>query len=149
MADIKLILQAGQGTIGADVAWAGDDLASGHDLETAVAISLFSDRHASPDYVFVDGTQNPRGWWADADNGYQIGSRIWQYSRATRTTATRLALIDACREALAWMIEEGVASAVAVDAYYVGDSGVQLTVNLTQSSGTLASLKYQFLWANP
>ena len=62
-------------------------LASGNDLETAVIISLFTDRRAAPSDVIPDGTGDPRGWWADVDTNGNLdewGSRLWLIDRRTK-----------------------------------------------------------------
>lgn len=38
-------------------------LVTGNDLQSAVLISLFTDRIANRDDPIPDGTDDPRGWW--------------------------------------------------------------------------------------
>jgi phage gp46-like protein len=104
---------------GADPALTADgiDLLADNGLETAVFLSLFLDRRANADDEIPDGTTDPRGWWADehADvPGDLIGSRRWLLDRSKRSgeTAKRLQHYDT--EALAWLIEDGVAESVTV-----------------------------------
>src|SRR5260370_260114 len=86
----------------------GAQLVAGDDLLTAVYISLFTDRVASPDDVIPDGTQDPRGWWGDAGQDVLIGSRLWLLNRAKQTTETLNLAKDYITEALKWLIDDGV-----------------------------------------
>lgn len=91
--------------------WAMDGLAlqAGSDLETAIIISLFSDREANPDDVIPDGTRDPRGWIGDVDQPhYKVGSRMWLLDRAKQTTGTLRRANDYIAEALQWLIADRV-----------------------------------------
>ena len=88
----------------------GAGLVSGRDIETAVLISIFTDAEADPDDVIPDGTQDPRGWWADPT----MGSKLWLLQRAKHTPATLLTAIAYLKQALAWLTADGVAANVAV-----------------------------------
>ena len=60
-------------------------------LQTAVLVSLFTDRVASPDFVPPAGSpQDRRGWWGDTYRRRPIGSRLWQLYRAKKSGSTAL-----------------------------------------------------------
>lgn len=139
MSDIRLIWDAAQG--GCDWLLAPGDLATGDDLQTAVLVSLFTDR-AAPSEAVPPG-EDRRGWWADAYADRPIGSQLWRLDRATRTSATLRAAEDYAREALAWLVEDGVAGSVAVTASWVGRA-LGLRVALVRSAGGAAI--YDFAW---
>src|SRR5437868_6146739 len=86
-----------------DWAMAGPLLASGDDLQTAILISLFTDRIADPSDVIPDGTSDPRGWWGDEGQAENIGSRLWLLSRKKQTQETLQRAYDYIVEALQWM----------------------------------------------
>lgn len=92
------------------------DLASDRGLATAVMLSLFTDRRAETDDVPPSGdTRDRRGWWADEFlevEGDKYGSRLWLLGRAKATNETVLRAQEYIREALAWMLEDRVVSAV-------------------------------------
>lgn len=88
-------------------------------LETAVVISLFTDRRAEPGDI--ENPEERRGWWGDTFPSVpedKIGSRLWLLGRAKTTEETlELAkLYD--EEALAWMLEDRVASFVTATPFY-------------------------------
>ncbi len=88
-----------------DWSMSGALLTSGHDLQTAVLISLFTDRIAEPDDVIPDGSNDPRGWWGDEFSTVKIGSRLWLLTRAKQTQATLQRAYDYILQALQWMID--------------------------------------------
>lgn len=115
------------------------DLETEQGLETAVIISLFSDRRVTSEEL-PPGISSKRGWWGDLfpeREGDQIGSKVWVLSRAKNTNATVAALENLATESLQWMIEDGVASAISVSAELSEDSIYEskLTVEITRPSG--------------
>ena len=131
----------------ADLALAGFDLATDDGLKTAVIISLFTDARALDDDTLPDGAADPRGWWGDgfADvDGDRIGSRLWLLRRAKRTADTLPRAVEYAEEALAWLVDDAVASSVAVTAEWLGDSGLALTVEIIRPSGL--SAQFLFVW---
>lgn len=95
---------------------AGPLLEAGHDLETAVLVSLFSWRTVDPDFATPLFIKDPQGWWADAFSNDPIGSRLWELLRAKKTTETLRRAETYAREALQWLLDDGVAAAVDVAA---------------------------------
>ncbi len=111
-ADIRLVWDAPN--FRGDWAMSGAVLETGHDLETAVLVSLFSWRVVDPDFATPYFVRDPQGWWADAYTGDQIGSRLWLLMRAKKTNETLRRAESYCREALRWLIDDGVAAAMDV-----------------------------------
>ena len=111
-------------------------------LETAIVVSLFTDRRAEDGDEFG---HDPRGWWGDslADDPHdRIGSRLWLVRRAK---IQKEAIEDAkhyATEALAWLVEDGVATAVSVDAECLPPDILALQIDIAQPSGPSRSFKY-------
>lgn len=86
-------------------------------LQSAIIISLFTNRRANDDDVIPDGTNNKRGWWADAfpdiDND-KIGSRLWLLHREKETQSVVNRAKDYVEEALQWLVDDGIARRVDV-----------------------------------
>lgn len=105
-------------------------------LNTAVLISLLTDRRAEPDDRLPtdDGRTSiigadRRGWAGDAlDPTHRIGSRLWLLAREKQTEETRRRAESYCREALQWLIDDIIASAIAIDAQWTSlgrlDAGI-------------------------
>lgn len=152
MSDVALVWDAE--AMAFDWSLAGPDLALEDGLRTAVAISLFTDALARPDDVIPDGTDDRRGWWGDMPREGlardAIGSRLWLLSREKRTERTRRRAEDYAREALSWMLADGVAAAVDVAAEWGGAAGDQLRMVVTirrRADGRSASEVFDMVWA--
>jgi phage gp46-like protein len=123
-------------------------LETGHDLESAVLISLFTDEMADPDDVLLAGlTNDPRGWWADTYNGDRIGSKLWQVLGRVRNQDTLNFAADATRKSLDWMLTDGVASNVDVAPSFYGSGGLRLDIAITAPTGTVS--RFTFIWQVP
>lgn len=99
------------------------DLVGDAGLETAVSISLFTDRRVT-DQELGPGETEKKGWWGDVFpdvEGDQIGSRLWLLARAKRTQETLRLAEDYAREALQWMLDDGVAASITVTSEFQGD----------------------------
>ncbi len=124
----------------------GPVLATGNDIETAILISIFSDRMAEPGDLIPDGTNDPRGWWADDD--VPIGSRMWLLKRAKQTTKTLQRAYDYLAEALQWMIDDGVAGRFDISTRWVRTGMLGAAIVAYSPTGTiLFQGKYAWAWA--
>lgn len=144
--DLQLFFGCGP-EICADVGIGCGDLVTGNELSTSVLISLFTDRRANKDDVLPDGT-DPRGWWSDAMDGYQIGSRLWLLERARNLPETLRLAKDYATEALQWLVKDGIAKKVLVTAVAVGNckNTLGLLVEITKPDGKSLKWKYRYAW---
>jgi phage gp46-like protein len=143
MADFKTNFVALQG----DWSLSGKDLASGDGLQTAVVISLFSDRLATVD----DGVPGDdlRGWWGDAypdKPGDLLGSRLWLLSREKQVTAALRHAEAYAKEALQWLVADGVARSVVVTAEIVGSGILGLTITINRSVDPPVKYRFETFW---
>ena len=128
--------------------WLHDNasLASGDDLETAILISLFSDREASSDDVIPDGTGDPRGWVGDVDQDYKIGSRLWLLERAKQTQETLRLASDYIAEALQWLIDDSVVARFDITVEWTRASVLGANLVAYQQSGAATALNFSWVW---
>lgn len=132
-----------------DISLTGGDLTTDEGLATAVVISLFTDRKAEEDDELPDGTNDRRGWWGDAFSDHEndrIGSRLWLLSRSKQTTEVARQAETYAREALEWMVEDGVAAKVAAETEWVATGVLGLVVKITRPDGTPLTFKFDNLW---
>ncbi len=115
-----------------DLAIDGYELATESGLKSAVIVSLFTDRRAEADDAIPDGTTDRRGWWAEAS----LGSRLWLLAREKETADVLLRAEEYAREALAWLVEDGVAAAVEISAEWVRRGVLGLTVAIRLADRT-------------
>lgn len=111
-------------------------LQSAQPLVSAVVMSLFTWRRAKPDDK-LPGDQR-MGWWGDTFAqvpGDRIGSRLWLLSRAKLLPETAALAKEYAEEALAWLVEDGVASRVDVRTEIQGASTLAIAVRVFKSDG--------------
>lgn len=116
MADIRLFFLDLDS--GCDIASDPLGLVMDDGLDTAVLLSLFTDRRAEAGDEF---SGDPRGWWGDAlavtdDRPVAMGSRFWLLAREKQTVPVLRRAEAYARQALQWMLDDGVASALTATA---------------------------------
>ena len=124
----------------------GADLQNGNDLETAILISLFTDREANPDDVIPDGTKDPRGWVGDLEQQYKIGSRIWLLARAKQSPETLRLASDYIAESLQWLIDDGVVARFDITAEWSAPSLLGAGVVAYQNNGSSIPMNFSWVW---
>ena len=110
-------------------------------LRHLVWSSLYSDAQLSADEQ-PDRWQRG-GWWT----GVEYGSRLHAPAirRGVLTPSTLTALRDAARDALTWLVSDGVAQSVEVSVARA-DGRALLTVTVTGPSTGVTGLRYAALW---
>lgn len=148
MADIETFIFNDALGIRCGLQLAGGALAADHDIKTAVLISLFTDRRAEADDTLPDAAGSRRGWWGDALNARRIGSRLWLLGREKQLREVVLRALEYAEEALAWLVEEGIAKRVVVTAEIVQPGWIGLSIRVERERAAPASYRYQFAWQN-
>ena len=128
----------------ADLVAVDGDLAIGRDLETAVIVSLFTDRRAEPDDPLPDGGGDRRGYWGDGLTDQPLGSRLWLLAREKATRQTLLRAVEYAKEALAWLVADGVAERVEVAAEWQGSPPSRLALAATIYRPATAPARFRF-----
>ena len=117
-------------------------------LARSVLISLFSWRRAAKDDVLPGKTRF--GWWGDTFAGKdQIGSRLWLLAREKMTNDVISRAQEYAKEALDWMIADGVASEVIVHAERPRDSSsLNIMVTIVRPDRAETSVRFVDVWRN-
>jgi phage gp46-like protein len=116
-------------------------------LRRAVTISLFTWRRAGPDDPVDDSDR--KGWWGDCvppEAGDKIGSRLWLLARRTLVADTFKDAQAYAEEALAWLLDDQIATAVTVTVTRQGNDRMNLRVMLTEQSGETLELNFADTW---
>lgn len=120
------------------------------DLPRAVVNSLFCWRRAEPSDV-RPGTSH-EGWWGDsfaAETGDRWGSRLWLLAREKLTPDVVNRAKQYAEEALQWLIDDGIAASVQVDAEVANNDRLNLAVTIFKPAGNVAaSLRFQDIWSD-
>lgn len=115
-------------------------------LIRAAIVSLFTWRRANADDI-TEGQK--MGWWGDLTAEVandRIGSRLWLLSREKMLPATINRAREYAQEALAWMVEDGLASRIDVQAERFGATGIALAATIYRSDGKATSLRFDNVW---
>ena len=150
--DIKIIWD--NDTFEGDIEYNNGDLTRESGLETAVLMSLFTDRRASVDDELPDPNNTDRkGWWGDqvvVEEGDQIGSKLWLLSRGKTDQDTMIKAEGYAKEALEWFIDDGVSAKNEVFVERInrpdGSATLALDVKLYQKDGNIIAMKFDDLW---
>lgn len=115
------------------------------ELTRAVIISLFSWARARDDDP-VEGSRR-FGFWGDtyAEAGQETGSRLWLMSREKILADT----VEKCRKyaksALEWMIDDGVADSVDVQAERNGIDRIDMSITISRKNDD-SRLHFSNVW---
>ncbi|VUX47847.1 conserved hypothetical protein [Candidatus Defluviicoccus seviourii] len=128
------------------------DLVTDDGLETAVTLSLFTDRRAQEGDALPGGAPaqyngDRRGWWGDALTAdAPLGSRLWLLSREKTLAETAARARTYAQEGLAWLRRAGIAERVDVVATAVpAESRIELDVVVTRPEG---GARVEYRWRN-
>lgn len=120
------------------------DLESESGIESAVIVSLFTDRRAEDDDILPDPqSTDRRGWWGDltADiTGDQIGSRLWLLSREKTLESVLIRAKEYAEESLQWMLDDNIVEKIEVETQRQGIPGndvLALGIKIYTFSGSI------------
>jgi len=115
-------------------------------LETAVLISLFSDARAGDEDTLPDKNGNRRGWWGDSLNDISVGSKYWILGRTKITSRTTDLIEQYTQDALAWLVSDGVADRVEVEARRNGIYRIDTAVKIVKTDNTNVFFRFFLNW---
>lgn len=136
----------------ADLALAQGALVADDGLRTAILISLFTDARAPAGAELPERGDDRRGWWGDqfaaagsATEADAIGSTLWLLRRAKHLPGVVEQARQAAEAALGWLLRDGVASSVTVQAETLNSSTLALAVELDRPAGP-GRQRYDYTW---
>jgi phage gp46-like protein len=148
MADIALKFNNVTGFCDWSLNATGTDLSTSETLETAVLLSLFTDKRAPDDLQIY--SPDRKGWWGTTYNPSgqaELGSLLWTLYRSVKSDGTAV-LRQAegyVTDALQWLTTDGVASSVTCTASWASSSALGLYITITQPSGQVNN--YSWVWS--
>lgn len=128
------------------------DLQRDAGLETAVMVSLGSNARADADDELPDANGTRGGWWADSLDGGNnpIGSKLWLLGRGKVIVSELVPRAEQyAKEALQWMIDEGVAREVIATASIVDSQYLLISVQIVRpDTSEIETFKFFYNWRN-
>jgi len=117
------------------------------DLTRSVIISLYTWRRAATDDPVDD--EELFGWWGDsypaiADD--RIGSRLWLLRRVKLTVQTQRDAEFYAREALQWLLDDGLVIGLEVSSEPVDLNRLNLLITLTVPGGARLDINPTSAW---
>jgi phage gp46-like protein len=132
------------------------DLESDDGLETAVLMSLYTDKRISDDDPILDynNPEDKRGWWGDLlvpfEEGDEIGSKIWLLSREKTTQDVIVKLQSYIEESLAWLVNDQIVSKAEVEIERQNplpeNNILAFKIKLYKIDGREIALNYSYQW---
>lgn len=119
-------------------------LIAGGELQTAILISLFTDRLARTDDRYEGNDRH--GWWGDAGETRQLGSRLWLLRREKLTPEVAMRAEEYAREALTWLKEDGVISEVIPAAYLTLPDRLNLIIRYLSPGRDWQVFRFYWIW---
>lgn len=148
--DIKLFHNPGALNLGQfDIKRSGLLLVTDSTLETAVIISLFTDKRARADDELPGLNDSKRGWWGDALSdieGDAIGSWLWLLYREKTTDETLNRAREYSLDALQWLLEDRIASNVQVETRYLNQTAGLMEIDIVVTKLDGSQERYNLLW---
>ncbi|MEM7746072.1 MAG: phage GP46 family protein [Pseudomonadota bacterium] len=132
----------------ADLCIEDGDLALDRGLGSLALMSLLTDARALPSELDTP-TGDLRGWWGDALEGRPLGGKLWTLARAKATEENRRRARDFAAGALNWMVQDGIAERLEVEATRIDGVGSGATLRIDAAiirGGRRIDLRYDLLW---
>ncbi|RDB36709.1 phage GP46 family protein [Spirobacillus cienkowskii] len=109
-----------------DLQCLGSEIQIEDSLRTAIALSLFTD--AKVDEFELPRSETNRGFWADALDNHETGSKLWLLLRSKRNSHVIKKTEEYCKKSLEWLIEDKLVENIEVKAQI---NSHELTINIT------------------
>ena len=120
------------------------DSEEGDEILTALILSLFTDARATEEEweQVRDWENSKRGYWGDklSSDFMGSGSKLWLLRRSPTDEATRERARTYVKEALRWMVDDGLLSSIESDVSWAGDD---LMIKVTVNNKEPINLKYK------
>lgn len=142
---MDFLLEMPAGAQEADIAVEGLAFVKHSALRTAVILSLFVWRR--PSEPSLEPLAARGGWWGDGidEDGDEHGSRLYELAdRPLDPERSAVEGEDLVREALAWMLEDGVAGEIDVDVQIVLPDRIELAIEIHEIQGE--TQRFAFVW---
>jgi len=120
-------------------------------LETAVLITLLTDKHADADDPLPDDSGYHGGWFGDSlpvVPDYKMGTKLWLLQRAKTVAEIPAIAKEYLADGFKWMVEDGIVQTVDVTVERRRDLKATLafTISFTKPEGTTIFYSFYYNW---
>lgn len=146
MAFVDILMEKDNGFY--DLAFDNGDLKSTQGFTSALLMSIFCERRATPSEVAPP--EKRRGWWGNAFLGFtdfEIGSKLWLLSQARADQVTLNNSITFATNALDWLIDDKYIDKINITAEYNEQNILLLAIQLLIGQDIVLNIGFK-LWQN-
>ena len=115
-------------------------------FDTSILMSLFCERRASANEMPVSHYR--RGWIGNESTpSFEIGSKVWLFEQSRLTRSTLNGINSVVKEALQWMIDDGIALEISVSSELSQNNSIAIEVTISRPNSKVDK-RYFELWEN-
>lgn len=152
--DIKLFFEDLNHIVPTDIKLTGDnkDVVQDQTFETAIKISLFTNKRADADDLLPDEVGDKQGWVGDEilnsffEQDIKLGSKLWLLSRSKMNPQLLSDIEEYSKESLQWMIDFNIADRIESKASKVDTEWVEMNIIIYRPGDDAISYKYLYNW---
>jgi phage gp46-like protein len=123
----------------------GTDFKSSEGFDTAIPVSLFTDKRA-PSSLVPEASRR-RGWVGNIltlDEEFELGSLLWILDQAKLTQTEIISSQIYAKDCLSWLINIGAAESITVVTTQTATRGILINIKIRDNNNNLN--QYQTLW---
>ena len=127
-----------------DIAIQDGQLSTTDSIENAVILSLGTDKRVNIEELPFEHNDQ-RGWWGDIlMENHEIGSKLWLLKREKITENMLENTENYAREALVWLVSDGIVKSIDVQAVLGSYNNITILVNITLLNNNTFNTQYSF-----
>jgi len=147
--DIKLIFDAEEQY--AEFVLADRDVERDSGFETAVLLTLLTDKRAEAGDPLPDDSGYKGGWWGDSlpvVPDYEMGTKLWLLQRSKTLTEIPAIAKEYLADGFKWMVEDGIIKSVDITVERRRDlkDTLYITLSFMKPEGTTIFYKFYYNW---
>lgn len=149
--DIRFVNYSDLGYADIDLADGGRDLEPDGGLETAVSISIFTNKREDEETRLPGNINDKGGWWGSEFSEVEIGSHLWLLRRARNRNEVLSLSEQYVKQGLQWMVDEGIAESIEVESSFSDEKTLQLNIDISRprvSETDKFTYRYYYNWEN-
>ena len=127
-----------------DISVQNGELATTESIETAVLLSLGTDKKVSLEELPAEHTDQ-RGWWGDMLMvNHELGSKLWLLKREKITESVLENAKNYAEEALIWLVTDGVVKSIDARAVLGEYNNIDILIAIKLLNSSTFNTQYSF-----